>query len=525
MFPDRKIKREAIAFYFHTKKQNSRTTQFNVIETKNYDPCPTGHKTQENMIMQFEPVIGLEVHAQLKTKTKIFCSCSTKFGAAPNANTCPVCTGMPGVLPVLNRKAVTFAIKTALATQCTIARESRFDRKNYFYPDLPKGYQISQYAFPIAEHGHLIIELENERKKRIGITRIHMEEDAGKLIHDPERAISMVDLNRTGVPLVEIVSEPDMRSAAEAGAYLRNLHNIIKYIDVCDGNMEEGSFRCDANISLRPVGREEFGIRAELKNLNSFKHVEKAISYEIERQTYILESGGEVIQETRLWDPVKQVTKSMRGKEDAHDYRYFPDPDLVPLIVDDQWIDDVKKDMPELPEAKKNRFMDEYGLSPYDAEVLTASRPLADYFEKTSKNLKDKKQAAHWIMGSVLGLIKSEGVSIEESPVSAQALAELLLLLEQNRINANAAKTVFESMISSDKGPEEMVKEKGLEQVSDQSELEGIVNEIIGGNPKELEAYRKGKTKLFSFFMGQIMKKTKGKADPKIITSLLKNKL
>ncbi len=482
-----------------------------------------GIKNRKNTMMQLEPVIGLEVHAQLKTETKIFCSCSTKFGAPPNANTCPVCTGMPGVLPVLNKKAVTFAIKSALATQCTIARESRFDRKNYFYPDLPKGYQISQYAFPIAEHGHLKIELENEGEKIIGITRIHMEEDAGKLIHDPGRSRSMVDLNRTGVPLVEIVSEPDMGSAAEAGAYLRKLHTILKYIDVCDGNMEEGSFRCDANISLRPYGQKEFGIRTELKNLNSFKHVEKAILYEIERQTYVLEAGGEVIQETRLWDPAKQVTRSMRGKEDAHDYRYFPDPDLVPLIVDDEWIGDVKKDMPELPDAKKARFIDEYQLSAYDAEVLTSSRQLAEYFEETATDLKDKKQAAHWVMGSVLALIKTGGASIEDSPVSASALAQLLRLLEQNRINANAAKTVFDIMVSSNKDAEDIVREKGLEQVSDQTELETIVTEIINANPKELEAYRNGKTKLFSFFMGQIMKKTRGKADPKVVTSILKN--
>lgn len=361
--------------------------------------------------MQYEPVIGLEVHAQLKTETKIFCSCSTRFGAAPNANTCPVCTGMPGVLPVLNRKAVTFAIRSALATNCTIARESRFDRKNYFYPDLPKGYQISQYAYPIAEHGHLTIEIEEgielngEQKKIIGITRIHMEEDAGKLIHDSGRAKSMVDLNRTGVPLVEIVSEPDIRSASEAGAYLRKLHAILRYIDVCDGNMEQGSFRCDANISLRPVGQEKFGIRAELKNLNSFKHVEKAIQYEIQRQTYILDEGKKVVQETRLWDPVKNITKSMRGKEDAHDYRYFPDPDLVPLIVDDEWINEVRIDMPELPDARKARFMDEYALSAYDAGVLTSSRHLADYFEETAKSLKNKKLAANWVMGPVLGLI------------------------------------------------------------------------------------------------------------------------
>lgn len=475
--------------------------------------------------MQYEPVIGLEVHAQLKTKTKIFCSCSTTFGAPPNAHTCPVCTGMPGVLPVLNRQAVTYAIKSALATHCTINKESRFDRKNYFYPDLPKGYQISQYAHPIAEHGHLIVEPEEGVEKRIGITRIHMEEDAGKLIHDPNRPQSMVDLNRTGVPLVEIVSEPDIRSAAEAGAYLRKLHAILRYIDVCDGNMEEGSFRCDANISLRPVGEKQFGIRTELKNLNSFKHVEKAIQYEIQRQTYILDEGKAVIQETRLWDPTKNITQSMRGKEDAHDYRYFPDPDLVPLIVDEAWINGVKKDMPELPDARKARFSDEYALPPYDAGVLTASRELADYFEETAANLKDKKLAANWIMGPVLGLVKSEGNTIESLPISSQALAELLLLLEKGSINANGAKTVFEKLVSSDQSPTDLVKSLGLEQVSDQSELDAVVNEVIAENPEETQAYREGKKKLFSFFMGQIMKKTKGKADPKIVTTILKEKL
>ncbi|MCD4742295.1 MAG: Asp-tRNA(Asn)/Glu-tRNA(Gln) amidotransferase subunit GatB [Desulfobacteraceae bacterium] len=468
----------------------------------------------------FEPVIGLEVHAQLKTKTKIFCGCSTKFGEPPNANTCPVCTGMPGVLPVLNKKAVDLAIKTALATNSKIARQSRFDRKNYFYPDLPKGYQISQYAYPIAEHGFLDIE-----NKRIGITRIHMEEDAGKLTHDPARGKSLVDLNRTGIPLVEIVSEPDIRSAKEAGQYLKKLHQILKYTDVCDANMEKGQFRCDANISLRIKGTEKFGIRAEIKNLNSFKNVEKAINYEIERQAYILEEGGEVIQETRLWDPVKNKTNSMRGKENAHDYRYFPDPDLVPLIVDDQWIDEIKKTLPELPDAKQTRFVTDYNIPEYDARVLTSSKKLADFFEETTKDLKDKKQASNWIMTTVLGMLNTKGVDIESSPVSAPSLAELLKLLENSTINIKGAKTIFEEMVETGKSPEEIVKDKNLEQVSDQSELENIVIEIINKNPKEVEAYKNGKTKLFSFFMGQVMRETKGKADPKIITEIIKTKL
>ncbi len=475
--------------------------------------------------MQFEPVIGLEVHAQLKTKTKIFCSCSTKFGAPPNMNTCPVCTGMPGVLPVLNKQAVSFAIRCALATNCTIARESRFDRKNYFYPDLPKGYQITQYAMPIAEHGHLDIENKNGAMTTIGITRIHMEEDAGKLIHDAARSKTRVDLNRTGVPLVEIVSEPDIRSPKEAGAYFRKLHSIVKYIGVCDGNMEEGSFRCDANISLRPVGEKKFGTRTELKNLNSFRHVEKALQYEIERQTYILEDGKEIVQETRLWDPAKNRTISMRSKEEAHDYRYFPEPDLVPLIVDDQWIAREKENLPELPEKRKARFITDYKIPPYDAEVLTSTRELADYFETASKNIKNKKQVSHWVMGPVLGLLKAKNTDIKNSPVSPEMLAELIALIENRTITADAAKTVFEEMVSSDKHPVTIVKEKGLEQVKDDTELENIINQVIEANPDELEAYKNGKTKLFSFFMGQIMKKTRGKADPKIITELLKTKL
>ncbi|MCP3942247.1 MAG: Asp-tRNA(Asn)/Glu-tRNA(Gln) amidotransferase subunit GatB [Desulfobacteraceae bacterium] len=475
--------------------------------------------------MELEPVIGLEVHAQLKTKTKIFCNCSTQFGRSPNENTCPVCTGMPGVLPVLNFQAVTFAIKAALATGCKIARESRFDRKNYFYPDLPKGYQISQYAAPIAEHGHLDIETQKNGAKTIGITRIHMEEDAGKLIHDPVRARSMVDLNRTGVPLIEIVSEPDIRTAEEAGAYLRKLHTLLKYIDVCDGNMEEGSFRCDANISLRPRGQEKFGTRTELKNLNSFKNVEKAIRYEIDRQAYVLEEGKSIIQETRLWDPNKNKTASMRGKEDAHDYRYFPDPDLPPLIVDETWIQSVAKLMPELPDQKMVRFIEQFQLSVYDATVLTSNLDLADYFEETIKGLSDIKQAANWTMTTLLGMLNAKGLNITQSPVTATAFSTLLKLIEKKAINAKTAKNVFEQMVSSCKTPETIVKENGLEQVSDHSQLEELVDKIILENPDEAAAYRGGKTKLFSFFMGQVMKNTRGKADPKIVTPLIKSKL
>ncbi len=475
--------------------------------------------------MEFEPVIGLEVHAQLKTETKIFCSCTTTFGNAPNANTCPVCTGMPGVLPVLNKKAVTFAIRAALATHCTIAEESRFDRKNYFYPDLPKGYQISQYAAPIAEHGHLDIATDRTGEKTIGITRIHMEEDAGKLIHDPARGKSLVDLNRTGVPLIEIVSEPDIRTPAEAGAYLRKLHAILKYIDVCDGNMEEGSFRCDANISLRPAGQQAFGTRTELKNLNSFRHVENAIQYEIERQTHVLEQGDAVIQETRLWDPAKNKTMSMRGKEQAHDYRYFPDPDLVPLIVDQHWIQQVADQMPELPEAKKARFISRYQLSDYDAGILTADIHLADFFEAAVADLSNVKQAANWITTTLLGLLNARGLDITRSPVSANDFAALMGLLESQKITAAVAKTVFEEMAQTGADPGTIVQQKGLEQVSDSLALQTLVDAVLVENPDEVAAFRSGKTKLFSFFMGQIMKKTRGKADPKTLTPILQSRL
>ncbi|ACN16225.1 GatB [Desulforapulum autotrophicum HRM2] len=475
--------------------------------------------------MQFEPVIGLEVHAQLDTETKIFCSCSTGFGASPNAHTCPVCTGMPGVLPVLNKKAVTYAIRTGLATNCKVANESRFDRKNYFYPDLPKGYQITQFAAPIAEHGHLTIELDDGSEKRIGITRIHMEEDAGKLIHDPDRPRSMVDLNRTGIPLVEIVSEPDLRTPKEAGSYLRKLHAIVRYIGVCNGNMEEGSFRCDANISLRPVGRKAFGTRTELKNLNSFRNVEKAIAYEIQRQTYVLEEGGEVIQETRLWDTANNKTVSMRSKEEAHDYRYFPEPDLVPLIVDDRWMEEVRQSLPELPDAKRQRFMDDYAMTAYDASVLTSSIALADFFEQTAKEINEPKLAANWIMGPVLALLKDQETTITSLPITADALAELLKLIEAGKINANAAKTIFDRMVTTSEGPGKIVEEMGLEQVSDQGELETIVAEVLKANPDEVESYLGGKTKLMGFFMGQIMKKSRGKADPKIVTQILKQRL
>ncbi|MBI9083754.1 MAG: Asp-tRNA(Asn)/Glu-tRNA(Gln) amidotransferase subunit GatB [Desulfobacterales bacterium] len=474
--------------------------------------------------MKFEPVIGLEVHAQLKTNTKIFCGCSTEFGAPPNTHVCPVCLGMPGVLPVLNRKVVEFTLRMALSTHCTVSPRSRFARKNYFYPDLPKGYQISQYELPIAEHGHIDIEMADQAT-RIGITRIHMEEDAGKLTHDPYRPVSMVDYNRTGVPLMEIVSEPDIRTPEEAGAYLRKLRSIVRYIDVCDGNMEEGSFRCDANISLRPRGTEPFGTRAEIKNLNSFKHVEKALHYEIMRQQEVLADGGQVVQETRLWNPDKGRTESMRGKEEAHDYRYFPDPDLLPLAVGPEWIDSVRKSLPELPDAKKARFTDQYDLPVYDADLLTTSRDLADYFEACVLACKSPKEASNWIMGSLLGLLNSQGIEISASPVSAENLAGMIRLMDEGVISGKIAKTVFDDMAATGRAAEAIVKEKGLVQVTDTGTIETEVDKVLAASPDQVAEYRSGKTKVFGFFVGQVMRATRGKANPKMVNDILKARL
>jgi len=472
----------------------------------------------------FEPVIGLEVHAQLRTQTKIFCGCSTAFGAPPNTHTCPVCLGMPGVLPVLNKRVVEYTLAMALAVRCSISRESRFARKNYFYPDLPKGYQISQYELPIARNGYVEVDL-NDTRKRIGITRIHMEEDAGKLIHDPDRPLSRVDFNRTGVPLMEIVSDPDIRSPEEAGAYLRGLRAILRYLDISDGNMEEGSFRCDANVSVRPRGAEAFGTRTEVKNLNSFKHVEKALHYEILRQIDTLGRGAPVVQETRLWDPDKEKTVSMRGKEEAHDYRYFPDPDLLPLVVDDAWIDRVRRTLPELPDDRRRRFIRDYGLPAYDAEVLTGSRELADYFEACVKSFVQPKPVSNWIMGTLLGHLNARGKTITDCTISPENLAGLLKLIENGTISAKTAKSVFDEMADTGKDPERIVQEKGLVQVSDRSEIEGVVEKVLAANPAEVAALLGGKTKLMAFFVGQVMKATRGKANPKMINEILLEKL
>ncbi|MFZ1984820.1 MAG: Asp-tRNA(Asn)/Glu-tRNA(Gln) amidotransferase subunit GatB [Desulfatitalea sp.] len=472
----------------------------------------------------FEPVIGLEVHAQLKTDTKIFCGCSTRFGAPPNAHTCPICLGMPGVLPVLNKRVVEFTLRMALATHCTVQELSRFARKNYFYPDLPKGYQISQYELPLAVHGYVEIQIDG-LTRRIGLTRIHMEEDAGKLLHDPLRPISRVDLNRTGVPLMEIVSEPDLRSPEEAGAYLRTLRAIIRWIDIGDGNMEEGSFRCDANVSLRPAGAAALGTRAEIKNLNSFKHVEKALRYEIARQTEILLEGGAVVQETRLWDMDKGATLSMRGKEDAHDYRYFPDPDLPPVVVDRTWIEAVAAGLPELPDQRRARFVREHQLPDYDAAILTSSRELADYFESCLKIFAQPKVVSNWIMGPLLGLLNSQDKNIEQSPIVADHLAALLQLLDQGSISTKIAKTVFEEMAATGRQAAEIIKAKGLVQVSDTSALEQAVDTVLSAAADEVARYKAGQVKLMGFFVGQVMKATQGKANPKIVNEILAKKL
>ncbi len=474
--------------------------------------------------MEFESVIGLEVHAQLNTETKIFCPCSTRFGAPPNTHVCPVCLGMPGVLPVLNRKVVEYTLRMALATDCTVQPISRFARKNYFYPDLPKGYQISQYELPIATGGHLVIG-SNGSKKRIGITRIHMEEDAGKLIHHPDLPFSKVDLNRTGVPLMEIVSEPDIRSAEEAGAYLRRLRAIIRYLAIGDGNMEEGSFRCDANVSVMPGGASTFGTRTELKNLNSFKNVEKAIQYEIRRQIELIAEGGKVVQETRLWDPNRNVTTSMRSKEEAHDYRYFPDPDLLPLEIDEAWIERVMSELPELPEARRGRFISQYDLPEMDAQVLTSAKEIADYFEACLSVYPNPKPAGNWIMGTLLGLLNAEGKTIEESPIPPEELGNLLKMIDDGIISGKIAKSVFDEMARTGKPAKTIVEEKGLVQVSDTSALEPTVDEILAANPDEVASYRGGKKKLIGFFVGQVMKKTKGKANPRLVNELLQKKL
>jgi aspartyl-tRNA(Asn)/glutamyl-tRNA(Gln) amidotransferase subunit B len=474
--------------------------------------------------MEFETVIGLEVHAQMLTDTKIFCSCSTKFGGAPNSHACPVCLGMPGVLPVLNKKVVEYGMKMALATNCTINPSNSFARKNYFYPDLPKGYQISQYAYPLAEHGHILLESNGEPKK-IGITRIHMEEDAGKLIHDENNPSSYVDLNRTGVPLIEIVGEPDIRSPEEAVEYLKRLHEILVYLEICDGNMEEGSFRCDANVSIRPVGQKEFGTRTELKNMNSFRNVQRALEYEVKRQQYLVENDQKIVQETRLWDDAQGVTNSMRSKEEAHDYRYFPDPDLVPVTVDEAWIARIREELPELPQAKRERFIKEYQIPAYDAGVLTADKALALYYEDVVKLCGKPKQASNWVMGDVLRFLNEEKRDIRQCPITAKSLADMIRLIDEGAISGKMAKDVIDDMYKTGKSPQDIIKEKGLVQITDEGELIKTITAIIEANPNQLKDYRGGKEKLFGFFVGQTMKATQGKANPQLVNDLLKKML
>ncbi len=473
--------------------------------------------------MEFETVIGLEIHAQMKTKSKIFCGCSTEFGAPPNTHTCPVCLGMPGSLPVLNRQVVESAIKLGLATDSAINRENRFARKNYFYPDLPKGYQISQFELPICERGSIEIEVEGQAPKTIGITRIHMEEDAGKLIHDDREPVSYVDLNRTGTPLLEIVSEPDLRSPEEAAAYLKKLHAIVRYLDICDGNMQEGSFRCDANISLRPRGQEEFGTRTELKNMNSFRNVQLALEYEVRRQRDLLLEGGTVIQQTLLWDADRGRTEPMRGKEEAHDYRYFPDPDLIPIQIDAPWIERVRGELPELPDKRRLRFSRDFELTDYDAALLTASRELADYFEAAYRAYGNAKKLANFIGTELLRDYGPERIT--ECPVQPAQLASLLVMTEEGKISGKIAKTVFGEMLASGKDPEVIVKEKGLVQMSDEGQLVALVQEIIKANPEQVQQFRDGKGKVMGFFVGQLMQKTKGQANPQMANQLFMQEL
>jgi len=476
--------------------------------------------------MKYEAVIGLEVHAQALTKTKIFCGCATQFGASPNSQVCPVCLGLPGVLPVLNRDVVELGIRAGIATHCKIAPYSRFARKNYFYPDLPKGYQVSMFELPLTEHGFVEIFTDaNPGGKKVGLTRIHMEEDAGKNIHDGLEEGSLVDLNRAGVPLLEIVSEPEISSGEEAVAYLKALRAILIYAGVSDADMEKGNFRCDANISIRPVGTSKLGTRSEIKNMNSFRFVQKAIAYEILRQEEILEEGGRVVQETRLWDEKKGKTFPMRSKEQAHDYRYFPEPDLVPLEINTEWIAKVKAALPELPEAKRKRFIESYELPAYDATILTSSQALADFFEEAVSAYPKAKIVSNWVMGDLLRELNQENLSIESAPVKAKQLAAMLQLIEDGTISGKIAKTVFEEMVKTGKDAAEIVKEKGLTQVSDEGALGEMVDAVIAANPKEVAAYRGGKKKLLGFFVGQMMRQTGGKANPGKVNALLKEKL
>jgi aspartyl-tRNA(Asn)/glutamyl-tRNA(Gln) amidotransferase subunit B len=478
----------------------------------------------------YEAVIGLECHAQLLTNSKLFCSCSTRFGDAPNMNTCPVCLGLPGALPVLNRVAVALAVRAALGLNCAVNPESQWARKNYFYPDLPKGYQISQYDRPLAQHGFIEISV-NGTMKKIGVQRVHMEEDAGKSLHEgfaDSSRYTYLDFNRSGVPLIEIVSEPDIRSSAEANDYLKRLKEILEYLDVNDGNMEEGSLRCDANVSVRKVGEQKFGTRTELKNINSFRFVQKAIDFEIDRQIEVIQNGGRVVQETRLWNADEEHTVSMRSKEEAHDYRYFPEPDLPLLVFGHEVIRNIERSMPELPESRRNRFVKEYALSEYDAAILATTRALAEFFEETAKLSGQPKAAANWIMGDLLRFYKDSNAdpkNLSDSPVKPKMLADMISLVEKGTISGKIAKTVMEEMYATGKAPQAIIKEKGLVQISNVDEIEMIVSKVIEQNPKPVEQYRQGKTGNFGFFVGQVMKATGGLANPQTVNDVLKKRL
>jgi len=476
--------------------------------------------------MEWETVIGLEIHAQLATNSKIFSGASTAYGAAPNTQACAVDLGLPGVLPVLNKEAVRMAAKFGLAVQATVAPRSVFARKNYFYPDLPKGYQISQYELPVVQHGQVQIDLENGETKTIGVTRAHLEEDAGKSLHEDFQGLTGIDLNRAGTPLLEIVSEPDMRSAKEAVAYMKKIHSLVTYLEICDGNMQEGSFRCDANVSVRHKGEHRYGTRCEVKNLNSFRFVERAINFEVERQIEILESGGKIVQETRLYDANKDETRSMRSKEEAFDYRYFPDPDLLPLEIEPAFVDAVRATLPELPDEKRERFCYEYGLPPYDAGVLITSRELADYYEAVvNASGGEPKLAANWVMGELLGALNKDGKDITRSPVSAAMLGGMLQRIADDTISGKIAKQVFEAMWNGEGDADDIIGKHGLKQVTDSGAIEKVIDEVMAKNPQQLADYRGGKDKLFGFFVGQVMKATQGKANPQQLNELLKKKL
>ncbi|MDY6980770.1 MAG: Asp-tRNA(Asn)/Glu-tRNA(Gln) amidotransferase subunit GatB, partial [Pseudomonadota bacterium] len=470
-------------------------------------------------------VIGLEIHTQLATQSKIFSGAPTAYGAPPNSQACAVDLGLPGVLPVLNKEVVNMAIKFGLAIEAQIAPRSIFARKNYFYPDLPKGYQISQYELPIVEHGQVTIRLEDGNEKTIGVTRAHLEEDAGKSLHEDYHGMTGIDLNRAGTPLLEIVSEPDMRSAEEAVAYMKKIHALVRYLGISDGNMQEGSFRCDANVSVRPKGQDEFGTRTELKNINSFRFVERAINFEVERQIDVLEAGGEIVQETRLYDADKDETRSMRSKEEAMDYRYFPDPDLLPVEITKQHIETIRADMPELPEAKKDRFVSDYGLKLEDAVILTASRDLADYYESVVSACGETKLSANWVIGELSGYLNRDDMSITDSPISAEMLAGVIKRIKDNTISGKIAKDVFDAMWNGEGDADTIIEKKGLKQITDTGELEAIVDKVIADNPEQVEQYRAGKEKVLGFFVGQCMKATGGKGNPAQLNQMLKDKL